>query len=808
MPDSAQLDPLDTLHLPWIDLRPFLAPGLAERWRDDADVQTRRTVLMSLTRLLSALTTYLPRHLLRNVLLRPIPGRIHGEFLSSTVLFVDLSGFTTLSEQLTVLGRAGDATLTSVITDYFTVMSDIAAHHGGDVMIFAGDAMLLLFDGVDHALRACHTAWRMQQAMAARFAAVKTARGTVPLRMAAGLGSGPVFAAALGSAASMHYTVMGPAIVSMGRAAALAGGEQIILDEATRLLAAELTVEAAGGSGYARLVDEPATPYTRPDPPMLDPPPSEERAQTDWLAERVAVIAPFLPTGLLPRLIPDPSAALAGEHRPVTVLFVDFRDADALIDELGADDPDVILPRLNAAFDAVRSVVARYDGVINKIGAGPAGSHIVAMFGAPRSHADDPERAVQAALDIQAALASAGLPGVHPPRIGINTGFVYAANVGSRSRREYTVMGDQVNLAARLMTAAGPEQVIVSALTAAHIGHLFDLEQREPVIVKGKSQPQASSLVRRARRRSTIVPRAVRSRLLGRADELRLGYQRIQSAWLGQGQIIAISGEAGVGKSRLIEALVEYARAEGFDLIGSAGDRSSRDVPYSAWLEPLSALIDAQPTDAGTERRAKLEGALVAIDRLDDAPIVGDLIGVPLPDSTWTASLDAQARQRRLLEAVLGLMRWRARRRPLLCALDDAHAIDPASGKLLDYLARHIGDSTIVLLAAYRPEGGWTGWQGLPNAVELTLPLLDRAAIEALVADLLESSDRRLPLSVQTLMERMAVGVLSTAPLDAAAFQRYWGNPLVAQERVRALIDSGVLARDASGEWQATRPIE
>ncbi|HLF27786.1 MAG TPA: adenylate/guanylate cyclase domain-containing protein [Anaerolineae bacterium] len=179
MPEPMPRNPLETLRLRPIDVRAYLPASIAERWKPGADAETRRAVLTSLN------------DLLHDVLVRPTPGQTHGEFLASTVLFADLSGFTAMSERLTALGRAGAETLTKVINDYFIVMRDIAAHHGGDLVLFGGDAMLLLFDGVDHALRACHAAWRMQPAMTARFAEAPTA---------------------LGASASMHYTVMGPAL--------------------------------------------------------------------------------------------------------------------------------------------------------------------------------------------------------------------------------------------------------------------------------------------------------------------------------------------------------------------------------------------------------------------------------------------------------------------------------------------------------------------------------------------------------------------------------------------------------------------
>jgi hypothetical protein len=134
--------------------------------------------------------------------------------------------------------------------------------------------------------------------------------------------------------------------------------------------------------------------------------------------------------------------------------------------------------------------------------------------------------------------------------------------------------------------------------------------------------------------------------------------------------------------------------------------------------------------------------------------------------------------------------------------------IDPASLELLNHLARHIDDAAIALLVAYRTSGGWAGWRDLANTVEIVLPPLDRAAIEAQVADLLELKDRQLPLAVQALMTRMASGTVGATSADSSAFETYWGNPFFTGERFRALIDSGVLARDEAGHWQVTRPIE
>ena len=262
-------------------------------------------------------------------------------------------------------------------------------------------------------------------------------------------------------------------------------------------------------------------------PPDLLFPPEEDSLLLPWIADtvrRIRALELFLPPGLMDKIKFDPErTAIGGEYRPVTVLFANFYGIDEIIEDLGEGCSAEITAILNAHFTTMRRIITKYGGVVNKLDSYAVGHRIMALFGAPRAHIDDPEQAVRAALEMQTAMtAFAELNtscGVFclKQRIGVNTGLVFAGNVGSPIRQEYSVMGDEVNLTARLMAVANEGQVVISQNTARQSGDAFLLHEQEPVRVKGKALPVHNYEV------LGLHERRVRERrpLIGRDDEWR-----------------------------------------------------------------------------------------------------------------------------------------------------------------------------------------------------------------------------------------------------------------------------------------------
>jgi len=768
--------------------------------------------------LLEVVVTYLPRGLVQAQLDRPTPGRSQGRFHEGTVMFADVSGFTAMSERFAQAAdaRAGAEEITEIVNRYFEAMIGIAQTYGGDLLKFGGDALLTFYTGPEAALRACQAALAMQETMDRQFAQVETSLGPFPLRMSIGLGSGEVFLASLGSVEGMEYAVMGPALVAMGEAESLAQAGMVILDRATWEAAGpaiEARPTAAQGFYHLRQIRRPVPPQRSSQVTLLPPLDDPARA-IRWLVTRLDALTLYLPDELLQRIRPDPHhIEPLDERRPVTVLFAGLHGVERTVERMGRDQAEVLTDYLDAYFNELRAVVRQYGGVVNKIGAGPAGPHLMALFGAPRAHEDDPERAVRAALEMREVVPTLRerFPGLadRMGTIGINSGNVFAANVGSATRREYTVMGDEVNLAFRLMTAGQPDEVLVrQETTAQEVQHRFFLEPLAPVRVKGKAKPIAICRVTGLRE---IAPLS-RDRggpLVGRDAEMEQALQVVGRARQGEGQVLTITGGVGMGKSRFAEAVIAHCQAQGMAVLSGTCLSYGREIPYLPWAAILRVLFGLREGEPPEARRRRLTTALASAHLEEWGAVIGEVIGISLPESPLSASLDPRLRQQRFFDITLELLRRTAGRQPLALLIEDVQWIDPASLALLNYVARNIARDPILLLIAQRPEGELDrAWTRLPHHTEIVLGELSLRAIWQLVAALLETD--RVPPAIEEAMWVLALGERPSpdSTLDTSALVSYWGTPFFTEERVRALIEAGIWQRRPDGQWEVAVDVE
>jgi predicted ATPase/class 3 adenylate cyclase len=745
--------------------------------------------------LLSAVGTYFPRVILTGDRAEQV-GR--GEFRYGTALFADVSGFTTMTERFSrEIGSEGAEEITSIVHSILKVMNGIAVQYGGDLLQFAGDAALSFYQGKEHAARACRAAWEMQQAMGEQFSCMETSLGEFPLRMSIGLGSGDVFLATLGVPGSAEYAVMGPALAAMGHAEHTAQAGQIFIDHTTRELAGDdVTVIPGEEEGLFEL--QGAEPHlsvvVRPDL-RLTPPDDSPHATLRWLLARLDALVPYLAPGLLGKLIPSPKEIrVEPEIRLVTTIFTDLRGIDELVEALGPEHESLITSVLNRHFLAVRDVVDRYDGVLHKVGAGPAGPHLLITFGAPKSHADDPERAVRAVLEMQEALVEVNrevealigdVPDLQRPLLrqanGITTGIVFAASVGATKRWEYTVMGDLVNLAARLMAAAADGEILVADNTVRHLGKRFDLHPREPMRVKGKSEPIPYSQVTGLAQLPSLLG-AVEGRIVGRQAELDTAQGLLDEAIRGKGGVLAIHGGAGMGKTRLTQEIAQRAQGQGMEVIVGSCLSYGGDIPYLPWADVLRALLGVSAAERSVQLQQLAHG-LAEADLTGWEALVAEPLDLEAEETELTASLDPRLRQQRLFDIVLELIQRHAQTQSLLLVIEDAHWTDPTSLELLDYVARNVASFSALVLILHRPEEWLDGrWQRFEHAVEIALEELSETASQELIADLLETED------VPKRLVELVVG-------------KAQGSPFFTAEVVRAFIDAKVLRED-DGRWQ------
>ncbi len=758
--------------------------------------------------LLRAVCTYLPRYLVNQQLREPCPGQVSGQFREATLMFADISGFTAISERLSRRGEEGAERITNIVGDSFTTLLDIGASHGGDLLKFGGDALLMAFFGHDHAIDACRAAAQMQRAMA-RFGRVEAFDEIFSLKMTVGLGSGLLLTANLGTPEKMEYAVMGEALARMARAEDQAEGGEISIDEATyRLVESQVHVgekrqachlltrvegSEAGGTQYPTLE---ALPRLRgPDLPAM-------WSHMQETVDRLDALVPFLPPGLLDLLRFDPERMASrerGEFRPVTVVFTNFYGVEEIIRQLGPGRVAEITAILNAHFSTMQEVIQRYEGVIDKLDSYVVGHRIMALFGAPRAHVDDPERAVHAAWEMQARLSafdqletSAGVFTLRQ-RIGINTGRVFAGNVGSERRHEYSVMGDEVNLTARLMSVAQEGQVLISQSTAAQIGKRFRLDEKKPVKVKGKSLPVPNYEVRGIVERYESGALARRSPLLGRDEEWQTVWRVARQAARGDCHVLAIQGEMGMGKSRITEDLIEHWTEQGGAVFFAACLSYGRHTPFAPWLAVLHDVFGLRDDDSDQDRREKIVSRLAAAAPgwADWAALVANLMGIPMVESDLLRSLDPKLRQQNLQRIVSSLIASESRYHPTLLIVDDVQWIDEPSLALLNYLTTHVRSLPLMVCVTHRPDASLdiaAAHESNYTSVDLQ-PLSDAGSLALL--------DSQLPTTPE--MPR---------PLKDLILENAQGNPLFIVEMAHALIENYLSYDAESGVYRARADLE
>jgi class 3 adenylate cyclase len=450
-----------------------------------------------LAALLNTAKTYLPRP----VVLAPQPaGQPAGGLHGGNFLFVDVSGFTPLSERLSRLGQEGAERITAIINDLFHETVSTLLDHGGILLKFGGDALLGLFPGdseeamAQGALRAVQAASTMQGQMD-RFAAIQAGNETCALRIKCGISSGRYFAAHIGTRQSMAYVTIGHTVNDADRAEGQAQPGDVVIARATRALLGDRIAVEERGEGFYLVQRVQAMSGSVGQPALDELPEGSVEAQITHLVERMDRLSPYLPAELLPRIVTNPGdVRIAPDHRPVTVMFVNYVGVSDLIDDMGDSRPELITQHLNDYFVHMARVVERYEGTVGRMDQYSVGDRLVVFFGAPRAHEDDPVRAVYAALDMKEAtrqhFAALQTPeGIYRfrQRIGINTGHLFAGNVGAPDlRQEYTLMGDDINMAARLVSMAGWEEILISDKTQERVAAFFEMEDRGRLKVKGK----------------------------------------------------------------------------------------------------------------------------------------------------------------------------------------------------------------------------------------------------------------------------------------------------------------------------------
>lgn len=681
----------------------------------------------------------------------PLLGSAEGaRRTTGCLLFADLAGFTAMTERLAAIGREGAEELTRILNDFFAAMITIIHEEGGDVLRFGGDAMTLLFPpDLSGALRA---ALRMHEEIR-RFQSISARGGEFSLAIKTGISAGSLLIGTVGDQeVGRDYFAAGSALDEAAEAEHRASRGQILLGPSCGAgLPLGCRVEEAG-DGFLLLTSLEQLPQgpvsDRVDGASL---PSRESLE--------AFLPPFVQTGA-----GSGRGHAVAEHRRTAVLFLAFRGIDYDLDAEAVD-------RCRRVYRIIAETVRKYGGHVNKLDMGDKGSKAICCFGVPFALERQEEMACRAALELVGSAALREL--LAEVRIGITVSRLFATFVGCEARREYTVMGAGINLAARLMQNAHAWRVLVSREVAEEAGGALLFRELDPVFVKGLGErvrvfrPEGERQAEEER----LAEYVGREELLEELGPLLADPSKPLA--------LAVTGEAGVGKSALLHRLGLGLDAAGIRHITVPLVPYSSETYLSAWTPVLFSCLGVSRTSGETLRLEALREGMAGEDP-DFLCLLAPLLGVAMEETAAVKALSAKERKEAAFAMLARLFLRQAAQEPYGLFVDHLEHADPASLEFLKALLAELEEAPLKLLLAFRSSA--------------------LAAVGEAVADL--RTVRLEPLSEKEVREfLMRAGGMATPPEAFTRFvmEKTRGNPKFIEKVLGVLAHQGLLAKGPSG---------
>ena len=494
------------------------------------------------------------------------------------------------------------------------------------------------------------------------------------------------------------------------------------------------------------------------------------------LLDAIAALGAEAPAAAGTAVSSDAPAPGDAERRQLTVMFCDLVGSTALSTRL---DPEDLREVIGAYHRAVAEVVTGFDGFISRY----MGDGVLIYFGYPQAHEDDAERAVRAGLGAIDTVSRLDIKSVNlQTRVGIATGLVVVGDlIGEGSAQEQSVVGETPNLAARLQALAEPDAVVIAAGTRRLVGDLFEYRDLGAVEIKGIAAPVPAWQVLRpsavasrfeALRGSALAP------LIGREEEIDLLLRRWARAKTKDGQVVLISGEPGIGKSRITAELEGRLHAEPHIRLRYFCSPYCRDSALYPFIDQLWHAAEFARDDLPEAKLEKLEGVLArAAPPDEDVALLAELMSLPSSERHPLPNLTPQRKKERILEALIRQLEGLPRRQPVVMVFEDAHWVDPTSRELLDLTVERVRNLPVLLIVTFRPEFQ-APWTGQPQVTMLALNRLDRR-------------DRTV------LVEQIAGGKALPDEVVAQIADRTDGVPLFVEELTKSVLESGLLREEA-----------
>lgn len=681
-----------------------------------------------------------------------------------TVVYADISGFTAISEQL------DPEEVTDVMNRCFESLEAVVLAHGGLVNKYLGDCVLALFgitEAPEVAARKAVEAAAEIRATIYRFNKENDLPANLDVHV--GVNGGPVIAGMIGGDVRREYAVTGDAATFAARLEDASERGQIFVGPDT-YRDTQAFFEYRPVEPIALRENEPPLPVYE----FLGPKDTRKRVKRQ------------------------------SERRRATVLFADVFGFKALAERL---PPEEVTQVLNRCLTMLAGVVASYGGVVDKY----IGECVMALFGVPNAIENAPQQAVNAAIEMRNRLHAFNerekLPVELHIHIGVNTGLVIAGDIGGKVKRDFTVMGDTVNLASRLKDAAAMGSIYVGPETYRSTQDIFQYRPLEPLRLKGKAQPvptyEVLSIQEQVHRtKVTASGRMVFSDLVGRENELKQLIDAMAGAVDGRGGIVSLIGEAGLGKSRLLAEAVTYPELGRATVLQGRCTSIGQNLSFHPFIDLLRQWAGITDEDVEATSLHKLETSITrllgAAAAAECFPFVATLMGLRLSGAhaERVRGIDADAMERLMVKSTRDLLNALGAHRPLILIFEDLHWADQSSVKLLEQLLRLAADRAVLFVNVFRPDYQETAERIMQSAlenfadrhVEIRIEPLDAQQSAQLVQNLLKIDN--LPPATRKLIT-----------------ERAEGNPFYLEEVVRGLIDTGAV-EFADGRFRVTEKIE
>ncbi|MCY7303928.1 MAG: AAA family ATPase, partial [Thermoleophilia bacterium] len=600
--------------------------------------------------------------------LRFTPAAAHRE-LEASLVFVDISGFTALTERLSKQGKIGAEMMRDTLDGVFRALLDEAYDWGAGLLKWGGDALLLLFQGPGHEERSCRAAWEMQRTID-RVGRLSVPGGRVTLRMSVGIGTGMFHFFMVGSV-HRELLIAGPAMSETLEIEGIADAGEIGI---SATLAAAIDPACVGEQKELAF--------------LLAKPPETTKGRAPDVGNVAGLDIPScIPVAARAHVLLEKSEP---EHRTITAAFIDMMDTDRLLAELG---PEGLAAGLDERMCTIQEAALRHEVPFYESDVGKSSVKALLTAGAPSSTGQDEERMLRALREIM------DQSGAVPMRIGVNTGKVFTGDFGPPYRRAYRVFGDAINTAARVMSKAEAGQILSTQIVLDRSRTMFETAPIQPFAAKGKAELVRASIVG-----PIIGVKEQQHRgmpLMGRDSELRAVLDAVDEARHGSGWIVEIAGQPGLGKTRFVEEVI--ARSPDVRVLHSRGEEYESSTPYfgmRAVLRDVLRLSIEAHTDAVTDRLREVV-AEVDASLLAWLPLLALLLGIDLPQTPETKALDQRFLRDKLSEVAMQFLGAALAGSPTMLVVEDVHHMDEATRDLLLRLSAAGLDKRQVLLVTH-----------------------------------------------------------------------------------------------------------